>query len=31
MIIFENPYLLMGKAKNSKCGLFGNLEKRYMQ
>jgi hypothetical protein len=27
MLIFENPYLLLGKSKNGKCGLFGNLEK----
>jgi hypothetical protein len=31
MLIFENPYLLLGKSKNGKCGLFGNLEKRSMQ
>jgi hypothetical protein len=31
MLIFENPYLLLGKSKNGKCGLFGNLEKISMQ
>jgi hypothetical protein len=31
MLIFENLYLLLGKSKNGKCGLFGNLEKIYMQ
>jgi hypothetical protein len=28
VLIFENPYLMLGSSKNSKCGLFGNLEKR---
>jgi hypothetical protein len=27
MLIFENPYLMLGNSKNSTCGLFGNLEK----
>jgi hypothetical protein len=31
MLIFENPYLMLGNSKNGKCGLFGNLEKRSMQ
>jgi hypothetical protein len=31
MLIFENPYLLLGKSKNGKCGLFGNLEKISIQ
>jgi hypothetical protein len=31
MLIFENLYLLLEKSKNGKCGLFGNLEKRYVQ
>jgi hypothetical protein len=31
MLIFENPYLLLGKSKNGKYELFGNLEKRSMQ
>jgi hypothetical protein len=30
MLIFENLYLLLGKPKNGKCELFGNLEKRSM-
>jgi hypothetical protein len=25
------PYLILGNSKNSKCGLFGNLEKIYLQ
>jgi hypothetical protein len=31
MLIFENLYLMIEKSKNSKSGLFGNLEKRSMQ
>jgi hypothetical protein len=31
MLIFENSYLLLGNSKNSKSGLFGNLEKIPMQ
>jgi hypothetical protein len=31
VLIFENSYLMLGSSKNSKCGLFGNLEKRFMQ
>jgi hypothetical protein len=31
MLIFENLYLMIEKSKNSKWGLFGNLEKRFTQ
>jgi hypothetical protein len=31
MLIFENLYLMIEKSKNSKSGLFENLEKRSMQ
>jgi hypothetical protein len=30
MLIFENPYLMLGNSKNGNWGLFGNLEKRSM-
>jgi hypothetical protein len=31
ILIFKNLYLMIAKSKNSKWGLFGNLERRSLQ